>query len=230
MTIQEQVVDATNKYLIPNYGRLSVAMVRGAGARICDASGKEYVDFFAGFGAGGVAGHCHPDVVAAIRHQADHLMCCGNLFTNEPQVQLAEAITRHGFGGKVFFCHSGAEANEAALKLARLAAGEGKYKIISFDHCFHGRTMGSLSLTPEKYQKGFEPMVPGNVKCLYDVIGSVEKAIDDQAAGVIVEPIQGEGGVNVPSVKFMQGLRRLCTDRKLSLICDEVWTSPARTG
>jgi acetylornithine/N-succinyldiaminopimelate aminotransferase len=181
--------------------------------------------------------------VAALKAQAGKLLCCGNLFTNAPQLELARGLSEKGFGGQSFFCHSGAEANETALKLARLAgnpkadasalgtpAGQGRYKIISFHGCFHGRTMGALSLTPEKYQQGFEPMLPGNVRAFYDVIGSVEEAIDEQTAGVIVEPIQGEGGVNVPSVKFMRQLRQLCSDRKLALICDEVWTSPARTG
>lgn len=230
MSTQAKIVEATGRYLIPNYGRLPVAVVRGAGPRVWDADEKEYLDFFAGFGAGGVAGHCHRAVVDAITTQAQKLLCCGNLFTNAPQVQLAEAITGCGFGGKVFFCHSGGEANEAALKLARLAAGEGKYKIISFGDCFHGRTMGALSLTPQKYQKGFEPMLPGNVKVAYGDLAAVRAAVDDQTAGIIVEPIQGEGGVNIPSKAYMQGLRALCDERGILLICDEVWTAPARTG
>ncbi len=225
-----EIVEATKTYLIANYGRVPLAMVRGRGARLWDADGKEYIDLFPGFGAGGVAGHCHPKILEAIKAQADELLSCGNLFTNQPQVELARAITERAFGGKVFFCHSGAEANEAALKLARLAAGEGRYKIISFNGCFHGRTMGALSLTPEKYQKGFEPMLPGNVMVDYGDLDATAAAIDDQTAAVIVEPIQGEGGVNVPSKKFMQGLRALCDEKDILLICDEVWTSPARTG
>jgi predicted acetylornithine/succinylornithine family transaminase len=230
MTTQAKLVEATNQYLIPNYGRLPVAMARGEGARIWDADGREYVDFFAGFGAGGVAGHCHPAVVEAIREQAGRLLCCGNLFTNEPQTQLAKLITEHAFGGKVFFCHSGAEANEAAMKLVRLAAGGGRYKIISFNNCFHGRTMGSLSLTPEKFQKGFEPMVPGNVKVNLNDLEGVLEAADAETAGIFVEPVQGEGGMNMPERAFMKGLRKLCDEKKMLLVCDEVWTSPARTG
>ncbi|HUT61782.1 MAG TPA: aminotransferase class III-fold pyridoxal phosphate-dependent enzyme, partial [Phycisphaerae bacterium] len=141
-----------------------------------------------------------------------------------------EAITAHAFGGKVFFCHSGAEANEAALKLVRLGAGEGRYKIISFAQCFHGRTMGALSLTPAKFQKGFEPMLPGGVTVGFGDLSAVEKAIDAETAAVIVEPFQAEGGMNVPAEAFMKGLRRLCDQHKLMLICDEVWTAPARTG
>ena len=230
MTKMAKIVEATGKVLIPNYGRVPVAMARGSNALIWDADGKEYVDLFCGFGAGGVSGHCHRAVVRAIRSQAGKLMAAGNLFTNEPQVKLAKLITKHGFGGKVFYCHSGAEANEAAIKLARLAAGEGKYKIISFNDAFHGRTMGALSLTPEKYQKGFEPMLPGNVKVNFGDLEAVKAAVDDQTAGIFVEPIQGEGGVNVASKAFMQGLRALCDAKGVLLICDEVWTAPARTG
>ncbi len=230
MAKNAELVELTNKYLIENYGRLPVAMVRGAGAKIWDADGTEYLDFFAGFGAGGVTGHCHPAVVSAIKAQADTLLSHGNLFTSEPQIDLARRITENAFGGKVFFCHSGAEANEAALKLVRLAAGEGRYKIISFNDCFHGRTMGSLSLTPESFQKGFEPMLPGNVMVDYNDLDAVAAAVDDETAGVFVEPIQTEGGVNEPTVEFMQGLRRLCDEKNLLLVCDEVWTSPARTG
>ncbi len=230
MTTQKEIVEATNKNLIPNYGRLPVAMVRGEGSRIWDADGKEYLDFFTGFGACGVTGHCHPKVVSAIKDQAEELLSCGNLFTNAPQVELAEAITKNAFGGKVFFCHSGTEANETALKLARLAAGKDRYKIISFDNCFHGRTMGSLSLTPQKYQQGFEPMLPGNVKVPYGDINALAQAVDSQTAGVFVEPVQGEGGVNLPPEGFMKDLRALCDESEILMVCDEVWTAPARTG
>jgi len=241
---QARIVEGTNKYLIANYGRLPVAMASGRSSRITDADGKEYVDFFSGFGAGGIAGHCHPAVVRAIRRQAGKLTACGNLFTHEMQVKLAQKITKTGFGGKVFYCHSGAEANEAALKLVRLAARKadqaagrtvdnpygGRYKIISFHNCFHGRTMGGLSLTPEKFQKGFEPMLPGSVKVPYNDLEAVAAAIDVDTAGIFVEPIQGEGGLNMPSREFMQGLRKLCDRYALTLVCDEVWTAPARTG
>ena len=230
MATQAEIVEATNRYLIPNYGRLPIAMVRGAGARIWDADGREYIDLFAGFGAAGAAGHCHPAVMAAVKAQADLLTTAGNLFTNAPQVALARAIAEKGFGGKVFYCHGGAEANEAALKLARLAAGEGRYKVVSFHGCFHGRTMGALSLTPEKFHKGFGPMLPGNVKVDYGDIEATRSAVDAETAGIIIEPIQGEGGVNMPSAEFMQALRALCDEKDLVLICDEVWTAPARTG
>lgn len=230
MQTQAQIVQETGQYLIPNYGRLPIAIVRGQGSRMWDAAGKEYIDLFVGFGLGGVCGHCNPVVTATVVQQAQTLTAVGNYFTNAPQVELAKAITTHAFGGKVFFCHSGAEANEAALKLARIAAGKGRYKIISFNNCFHGRTMGALSLTPEKFQKGFEPMLPGSVKVDFGNLDAVRKAIDAETAAVIIEPIQGEGGMNMPSKAFMQGLRALCDEKKILLICDEVWTAPARTG
>jgi predicted acetylornithine/succinylornithine family transaminase len=230
MSTQKQIVEKTRKYIIENYGRLPVVFARGAGARIWDADGREYIDFFAGFGGAGVAGHCHPAVVAAIRQQAQTLLCHGNLYMSQPQADLAEMITRHAFGGKVFYCHSGAEANEAALKLVRLAAGPGRYKIISFEHCFHGRTMGGLSLTPKDKQEGFEPMLPGNVMVPYNDLAAATAAVDDETAGLFVEAIQGEGGIHMPSKAFMQGLRALCDKKNLLLVCDEVWTGPARTG
>ena len=230
MATQAELIAQTQQYLMNNYGPPMLGVVRGAGSRLWDADGREYIDFFAGFGGGGLCGHCHPAVVKAVQDQAATLLSHGNFFTNEPQVKLARCVTEHAFGGNVFYCHSGAEANEAALKLVRLAAGEGKYKMISFNNCFHGRTMGGLSLTPEDKQKGFEPMLPGNVKVDYGDLDGLAAAIDDETAGVFVEPIQGEGGVNIPTTEFMQGLRALCDEKGLLLVCDEVWTGPARTG
>jgi len=230
MMTQAELIDATEAKLIPNYGRHILGVVRGAGSRLWDADGKEYVDFFPGFGAGGVAGHCHPKIVEAVKAQAETLLSHGNFFTNAPQVDLATRITDNAFGGKVFFCHSGAEADETAFKLARLAAGEGRHKIISFDGCFHGRTMGGLSVTPT-IQAGFEPIVGGTVTGVpYGDLDAITAAVDGETAGIFVEPIQAEGGVNVPSVEFMQGLRALCDEHGILLLCDEVWTGPARTG
>jgi acetylornithine/N-succinyldiaminopimelate aminotransferase len=226
----DEILQGTDTYLMANYGRLPLAIAKASGATVWDASGTEYVDLFAGFGAGAI-GHCHPKVVAAIQAAAAEMMCVGNLYTWQSQVELAEAIIRHSFPGRIFYCHSGTEANEAALKLARRAAGEGRYKMISFTGCFHGRTMGSLSMTAkEVFHKGFEPMLPGCVFVPFGDLDAVAAAIDDETAGIIVEPIQGEGGVNVPMTEFMQGLRDLCDQHKLTLICDEVWTGPARTG
>jgi predicted acetylornithine/succinylornithine family transaminase len=233
---QDELVQASRKVLVENYGRLPFAAARGRGAKLWNADGKEYIDFFPGFGAGGVGGHCHPKIVEAVKAQAETLLSHGNLFTSAPQVDLAERITRNGFGGKVFFCQSGAEANEAALKLVRLAArggerkADGPYKVISFHNCFHGRTMGALSITPSSFQAGFEPMLPGGVQVDFGDLSAVEAAVDEQTAGVFIEAIQVEGGLNVGSVEFLRGLRRLCDDRGLLLVIDEVWTAPGRTG
>ncbi len=230
MNTQKELVEASRRVLIENYGRFPRAMARGSGARIWDEDGMEYIDFFAGFGGAGIGGHSHPAIVEAIAGQAAQLACHGNLFTSRPQVELAERIIAHAFPGKIFYCHSGAEANEAAIKLCRKAAGDGRHKLISFHNCFHGRTMGSLSLTPESFQDGFGPMMPGNVKADYGDLESVTALVDGETAGIFVEPIQGEGGMNVPPVEFMAGLRAVCDEYGLLLVCDEVWTAPARTG
>ncbi len=228
--MEELSFDRSSAALIENYGRLPIVMQRGEGPFIFDNTGKRYIDFFVGFGGGGVAGHCHPRVVEAIQKQSETLLSHGNLFSNEPQVLLAEKLVEHSFPGKVFYCHSGAEADEAALKLCRRAAGEGRYKIIAFHGCFHGRTMGGLSLCPPSFQESFEPMLAGAIHVPFGDLNAVEEAIDDHCAGIFVEPIQGEGGVNVPSPEFLQGLRDICDKNKLLLVCDEVWTAPARTG
>ncbi len=225
----QSIAERYSAAVIGNYGKLPVALVRGAGSRLWDADGKEYIDLFAGFG-GTVLGHAHPKLVEAIRKQAETLWCVGNQFYNEPQAELAEQIKKHSFDGRSFFCHSGAEANEAAIKLARLSAGEGRNKIISFLKCFHGRTMGALSATPGPYQNGFGPMVPGHVYVPYNDLAALKAAVDDQTAGIILEPIQGEGGVNIPGDDYMVGVRKLCDEKNISLIFDEVWTGVGRTG
>ena len=221
-------LEKTKQFLLSNYGRFPICMTKGLGAEIWDEAGKRYIDFFAGFGACGISGHSHPKIVSAVTEQVQQLQCHGNYFTNPQQLALAEKIIGHSFPGKVFFCHSGAEANEAAIKLVRKATG--KYKIICFENCFHGRTMGTLSLTPESFQKGFEPMLEGAVRVPFNDLEVVKRNADEQTAAIFVEPIQGEGGVNIPSLEYMQGLRKLCDERGIILVCDEVWTSPARTG
>ncbi len=221
-------VDKTNQYILANYGRFPISMTRGQGAQIWDETGKRYIDFFAGFGACGVTGHSHPEITKAVTAQVNELQCHGNYFTNPKQAQLAEKIIKHSFPGKVFFCHSGAEANEAAIKLIRKATG--KQEIICFQNSFHGRSMGALSITPESFHKGFEPMLSGAVRAEYNNLESVKSKITDKTAGIFIEPIQGEGGLNLPSTEFMQGIRELCDKHNLLLVCDEVWTSPARIG
>ncbi|HVS70162.1 MAG TPA: acetylornithine/succinylornithine family transaminase [Phycisphaerae bacterium] len=220
--------------LVLNYGKLPATFVRGQGSRLTDADGKSYIDFFAGFG-GTILGHCHPALVSAITQQANTLWAVGNQFYTEPQVRLAEQLRATAFDGRAFFCHSGAEANEAAIKLARLAAStagrEGRFKIISFLKGFHGRTLGALSATPTPdYQKGFAPLIPGFTYVPYNDLPALEAAIDPQTCAVIVEPIQGEGGINVPDSHYLAGVRALCDQHHLTLIFDEVWTGCGRTG
>ncbi|HVT82953.1 MAG TPA: acetylornithine/succinylornithine family transaminase [Phycisphaerae bacterium] len=218
-----------------NYGKLPATLVRGEGSRLWDADGREFIDLFAGFG-GTILGHAHPALVAAVTRQASTLWCTGNQFYTEPQIRLAESLKRQAFDGRAFFCHSGAEANEAAIKLARLTSGmsggkEGRYKVISMQRGFHGRTLGALSATPTlDYQKGFFPLVPGFSAVPFDDLAALEAAIDPDTCAVITEPLQGEGGIYVPSDNFLRGVRELCTKHKLAMIVDEVWTGCARTG
>ena len=221
-------IEKTNQYILSNYGRFPISMVKGKGAEIWDETGKRYIDLFAGFGANGVTGHSHPEIIKAVTSQVNELQNHGNYFTNPKQALLAEKIIKHSFAGKVFFCHSGAEANEAAIKLVRKATG--KEEIICFHNSFHGRTLGSLSITPESFHNGFGRMLNGAVRADYNDLESVKSKITEQTAGIFIEPIQGEGGVHLPSVEFMKGIRELCDKHNLVLVCDEVWTSPARTG
>ncbi|HVX87254.1 MAG TPA: acetylornithine/succinylornithine family transaminase [Phycisphaerae bacterium] len=221
--------------LILNYGKLPAALVRGQGSRLTDADGHTYLDLFAGFG-GTILGHCHPALVAAVTRQANTLWATGNQFYTEPQIRLAEHLQAKAFDGRAFFCHSGAEANEAAIKLARLAAANASpnnppFKIISFLKGFHGRTLGALSATPTPdYQKGFTPLIPGFTYVPYNDLAALQDAIDPQTCAVLVEPIQGEGGINVPDPHFLAGVRALCDQHHLTLIFDEVWTGCGRTG
>jgi acetylornithine aminotransferase len=221
--------------LILNYGKLPAVLVRGEGSRLWDAQGKEYIDLFAGFG-GTILGHAHPALVEAVSAQARTLWAVGNQFYSEPQVRLAEELKKLAFDGRAFFCHSGAEANEAAIKLARISAGgggeaNGRYKIITMHRAFHGRTLGALSATPTPdYQKGFHPLLPGFVHVPYDDLPALEAAIDPETCAVMLEPIQGEGGIHVPSEGYLQGVRSLCDRHNLTLIFDEVWTGCGRTG
>lgn len=230
------IIDRHDQCMSINYGRYPIAMALGKGVMLHDAEGKGYLDLFAGFGAS-ILGHCHDDLVQALGDQAQKLWHPGNLFHTEPQTRLAQAIARHGFGGQSFFCHSGADANEAALKLARLygLAHPGpsgpRFKVISTLRSFHGRTFGTMAATGQaKVSDGFEPPMPGFVHVPFNDPDAVEQAIDDQTVAVIVEPIQGEGGVHVPDDAYLPKLRELCDKKKLLLITDEVWTGCGRTG
>jgi len=227
----QEFIDRHHAAMVLNYGKLPAVLVRGEGSRLWDADGKEYIDMFAGFG-GTILGHQHPALVAAVTRQVGTIWAAGNQFYTEPQLRLAESLQRLAFDGRAFFCHSGAEANEAAIKLARISAAEsGRFKIISMREGFHGRTLGALSATPTlAYQQGFFPLVPGFVSVPFNDLAALEAAIDAETCAVITEPIQGESGINMPADNFLPGVRALCDRHKLTMIVDEVWTGIGRTG
>ena len=225
-----ETIERFNKYVMANYTRLPLVAVRGEGPYIWDADGKRYLDLFSGWAVTGV-GHCHPRLVEAIAKQAATLIYMPNTWYTEPQGRLAEWISTTSFGGKCFFCNSGAEANEGALKLARLATAKEKYKIISFENSFHGRTFAAITATAQpKYQQGFAPLVPGFSYAPLNDFAAVEKLVDGETAAILVEPIQGEGGVNVAEPEFLRALRDLCDQRGMVLIFDEVQTGVGRCG
>ena len=225
-----QIVEQGNRVLIGNYGRLPVVMVRGQGSRVWDADGNEYLDLFAGFGAA-ILGHCHPALVDAAKRQAEQLWHVGNQFYTTPQIAFAEHLAKTAFVGRAFFCHSGLEANEAAVKLAKLRGGEKKWKTVSLHRSFHGRSMAMIAATGNPNVKaGFEPMVPGFTQVDPGDLDAVAAAVDDETAAVLVEPIQGEGGIYPLATEYAAGLRQLCDERGVTLIFDEVWTGGGRTG
>ncbi len=225
-----ETIERFNKYVMANYTRLPLVAVRGEGPYIWDADGKRYLDLFSGWAVTGV-GHCHPRLAEAIAKQAAQLIYMPNTWYTEPQGRLAEWIATTSFGGKCFFCNSGAEANEGAIKLARLATAKEKYKIISFENSFHGRTFAAITATAQpKYQQGFAPLVPGFSYAPLNDFAAVEKLVDGETAAILVEPIQGEGGVNVAEPEFLRALRDLCDQRGMVLIFDEVQTGVGRCG
>jgi len=226
----EETIAQFNKYVIANYSRVPTVIVRGHGSKIWDADGKEYIDMFPGWAVSGI-GHCHPHVVEAVRRQVGQLIHIDNTFYNEPQGQLAQLLSQRAFGGKCFFCNSGAEAVEAALKLARRHTKKEKYKIISAEGGFHGRTIGAITATAQpKYHQGFLPLVPGFVYVPYNDIDALKNAFDDEVAAVIVEPIQGEGGIRIAETQYLQCIRELCDQHGALAIWDEVQCGMARTG
>lgn len=229
-----QILRLTDKYVAHTYARFPIALVRGKGSRVWDANGKEYLDFVAGIAVVSL-GHSHPAVVRAIQLQARRLLHVSNLYHIAPQSELARELCRHSFADRVFFCNSGAEANEAAIKLARRYGGErlgGKYEVLSVHNSFHGRTLATLTATgQEKVRAGYDPLPPGFRQVPYNDLQSMEGAIDEKTtAAILVEPIQGEGGVVVPDKDYLQGLRELCDRKGILLIFDEVQVGMGRTG
>ncbi len=228
-----EIIKLTEKYVAKTYARFPVALVRGKGARVWDADGKEYLDFVAGIAVNSL-GYSHPSVVGTIQRQARKLLHISNLYHIAPQSELARELCRHSFADRVFFCNSGAEANEAAIKLARRYGGEwlgGKYEILTTHNSFHGRTLATLTATgQEKVRAGYDPLPEGFRQVPYNDLSAMEKAIGEKTVGIMVEPIQGEGGVVLPKEGYLQGLRNLCDHRKILLIFDEVQVGMGRTG
>ncbi|HEX7446814.1 MAG TPA: aspartate aminotransferase family protein [Pirellulales bacterium] len=225
-----EVIDLFKKYVVPNYNRYPVCLVRGEGSYVWDAEGNRYLDLFPGWGCN-LLGHCPPPVVRAVQEQVATLIHVPNTWYIEAQGLWAKALSQRSFGGQAFFCNSGTEANEAAIKLARLHTPKQRYKIITFEGGFHGRTLGATAATAQpKYHEGLGPLMAGFVYAPYGDLDAVTKLIDDETAAIMVEPVQGEGGINLPPDGFLQGLRELCDRHQLLLIFDEVQSGFGRTG
>ncbi|MBM4012408.1 MAG: aspartate aminotransferase family protein [Planctomycetota bacterium] len=226
----KRVIDTFDRYVVPNYRRFPICLVKGEGSRVWDAEGREYLDLFPGWGCN-LLGHCPEPVVRAVQEQVARLIHVPNTWYTELQGEWAKLLAERSFGGQAFFCNSGTEANEAAIKLVRLRSGGEKYKIITFQGGFHGRTMGSVTATAQpKYHEGLGPMLAGFHYAPHGDLAAVEALIDDRTGGILVEPILGEGGVVPAPAGFLQGLRRLCDDRDLLLVFDEVQCGCGRTG
>jgi acetylornithine/N-succinyldiaminopimelate aminotransferase len=229
MTTNE-VIKLFDQYVIANYSRLPKVIDRGQGCYIYDTDGNKILDMFPGWAVSGI-GHCHPKVVKAIQKQAKILLHMDNTFYTEPQGRLAQMLGEIAFGGKSFFCNSGAEANEAAMKLARIHTAKGKYKFITAFGSFHGRTFAAMTATAQpKKHAGFEPMLPGFVYVPFNDVDALQKVFTDDVAAVMIEPIQGEGGINVAAEEYMQAIRDLCDKNQAVMILDEVQTGIGRTG
>ncbi|MGI9427603.1 MAG: aspartate aminotransferase family protein [Bythopirellula sp.] len=229
-TIEAATLALFEEYVIPNYGRFPVALVRGEGSQVWDDQGKCYLDFFPGWGCN-LLGHCPAPIVEAVQDQVGKLVHVPNTWYMEAQGQWAKLLSERSFGGQAFFCNSGAEANEAAIKLARLHTPSGRYKIITFEGGFHGRTYGAVTATAQpKYHEDIGPMLPGFVYAPFGDLQAVSSKIDDETAAILVEPIQGEGGIRLPPDGFLHGLRQLANEHGLVLIFDEVQAGCARTG
>jgi predicted acetylornithine/succinylornithine family transaminase len=231
---EKEIMLLADKNIMNTYKRFPVAMVRGLGAKLWDANGREYLDLVAGIAVCNLR-HCHPNVVAAIKEQADSLMHVSNLYYTEPQAQLARLLVENSFADKVFFCNSGAEANEAAIKLARKYAhenmGPDKFELITMKDSFHGRTMATITATgQEKFQFGFTPLLEGFSYAPFNDLKALEAAITLKTCGIMLEPIQGEGGVIIPDAEYLAGVRDICDRHGILLIIDEVQTGMGRTG
>ncbi len=226
----QDVISMFNDYVIANYGRLQKVITKGQNNTLKDLDGNTILDMFPGWAVSGI-GHCHPKVVEAIRKQAGELLHIDNTFYTLEQGQLAKMLSERAFGGQCFFCNSGAEANEAALKLARRHTPREKYKFITAEKSFHGRTFATVTATGQtQYHEGFLPLPPGFVYVPFNNIDALHEAFDDEVCAVMIEPIQGEGGVHEATPEYMQTIRDLCDEHDALMILDEVQTGMGRTG
>ncbi len=234
MSKSEQWIDRADKVIMKTYGRYPIVPVRGQGCELWDADGKRYLDFLAGVAVNNL-GHCHPAVVKALQEQAATLIHCSNYYHIPQQIELAELLCANSFADQAFFCNSGAEANEAAIKLARKFSRETygleRYEIITAADSFHGRTMATVSATgQEAVQRFFDPLLHGFKHVPFDDIDALKAAITPQTCAIMLEPVQGEGGVRIASPDYFAKVRKLCDEKQILLIFDEVQTGLGRTG
>jgi predicted acetylornithine/succinylornithine family transaminase len=229
----QEVINLYNKYVVNTYSRSTIplVLVKAKGTYVWDADGKRYLDFFPGWAVSGI-GHCHKRVIRAVTEQLKKIIHVSNNYYSQEQAFLAEKISKSSFGGKVFFANSGAEANEAAIKLARAYGHDkGRFKIITMEKSFHGRTLATIAATgQDKVKKGFEPMPEGFVHVPFNDITAIKNAIDGETVAIMLEPIQGEGGINIADADYIKEIRNICNANGLLLIFDEVQTAMGRTG
>lgn len=228
---QEEIFEAYKENIMPTYKKVPLIFVKGKGSRLWDINGKEYLDFFPGWGVGSL-GHCHPKVMQGIRDQVGKLIFVPNNYYHPFQAKLAKEMVYWSFPGKVFFANSGAEANEGAIKLARrFGASSGRYEIITFENAFHGRTLATLAAGGQKkYQDGFCPMPEGFRQVKFNDTAAFKQAVNDKTVAVLLELVQGEGGVNIADKDFVKEVRKVCDEKNMLLIVDEVQTGLGRTG
>ena len=229
-TTSADIIELFKRYVVPNYVRYPICLVRGEGSYVWDAEGTRYLDLFPGWGCN-LLGHCPEPVVKAVQEQVATLIHVPNTWYTEAQGQWAKMLSERSFGGQAFFCNSGTEANEAAIKLARLHTPPERYKIITFEGGFHGRTLGATAATAQpKYHEGLGPLMAGFTYVPFGDLDEVARRIDNETAAIMVEPVQGEGGINIPPAEFLPGLRKLADEHGLLLIFDEVQSGCGRTG
>jgi len=225
-----EIFQEYNDHVLLTYTRMPAIFVKGKGSVLTDIQGKKYLDFFPGWGVGNL-GHCHPKVMGAVREQIGKLIHIPNNFYNPHQAKLAKELVRVAFEGKIFFCNSGTEAVEAAIKFVRMYGQGKKFEIITTVNSFHGRTMGALTATgQEKHQKGFMPLMPGFKYVPFNDINALKAAVNGQTAAIMIELIQGEGGINIATKEYVKAIRQICDEKKILLVFDEVQTGIARTG